>query len=111
MLSATARRFSEARNVELQQPQGIREPRKVGGIYWSGYWSKVYLVLDIQTFGCGCKTAKHRKACRGVGLDRITVEWATDANELRPCGEVTTHCTMWDPKWDAIIAEPQVEAA
>lgn len=111
MLSYNARQFTEKNNVELQQPKGVREPRTAGGLYWTGYWSKAYLVLDIKTFECGCKTAKHRKNCEGVSLDRITVQWATDANELRPCGEITSHMTWWDARRDAIIVERQAEAA
>ena len=75
-------------------PAGVSEPRKVGGWYWNGYFSKAYTVLAIETHPCGCKTAKHRKTCIGPLLKSITVR---DGEGTR------THMTAFSHKWDGIV--------
>ena len=61
--------------------QAPKDPRKVGGTYWSAYWQQEYTVY----------------AKRG---DVLTVQW--DDNRI------TNHCTGWDRR-DRIISEPTTE--
>ena len=55
----------------------MKDPRKVGGRYFSGYWKKEYEVLE-------------RKG------SWFRVEWLPERSE-------STHCTPWDEKRDRII--------
>lgn len=61
---------------EVQQP---KEPRKVGGEYYDGYWQMNYVVLEMQS-------------------PWLTVRWQN--------GDVRTHMVAWDYLADTIVREP-----
>jgi hypothetical protein len=62
-------------------------PRKIGGVYYNGYWRKSYTVM---AFG------RHPRQ----GIVSITVQWDD--------GTETTHCTAWNPDRDVVVAEPSL---
>jgi hypothetical protein len=68
----------------------MREPRKAGGIYYTGYWGYYYQVVSIELDEWGY-------------LKNITVRTpASDSSALR----TWSHSTAWEPKRDRIIAQP-----
>lgn len=59
-------------------------PRVVGGQYRSGYWQKNYTVTAIEITDDMTWS--------------MTVQWED--------GRVTSHCTAWNPKRDAVLYTP-----
>lgn len=60
------------------------DPRRIGGVYWSGYWQQSYTVLRIF-------------ASLGRTLNYI-VQWDD--------GVTTEHCTAWDKRGDRVVYDP-----
>ena len=61
-----------------------KDPRKVGGEYYNGYWRKKYTVVKMTR--------------SESGVLRFVVEWED--------GTRGSHCTAWDHKNDRIISQP-----
>jgi hypothetical protein len=68
-------------------------PRRVGGVYRSGYWGITYRVEEIHT---------------GPGGPIPWSEWAIVATDLDgpTPGRTRTHCTAWDPGADTERPDP-----
>jgi len=64
----------------------VMDPRKVEGVYRSGYWQKNYRVDSIRTVG---------------DTRYFTVTWED--------GTTGEHCTAWDAR-DTIISQPAPKA-
>ena len=61
-----------------------RDPRRVGGRYYCGYWQDEYTVTAIDA----------ETPCGSPG-PWFTVVWSD--------GHSTTHCTAWDAKQDRVV--------
>lgn len=73
------------------EPARPADPRKVGGVYWSGYWAEQYTVLAIQPSHCY------------DGTTCFTVKWAERGGTNTGTSH---HSTAWNFGRDRIISEP-----
>jgi hypothetical protein len=73
-------------------------PRKVGGVYFNGYWGIEYTVLAVNDPAEGCFSITD-KSLTGIN------------NDPRYIGEVHTHATAWDYRRDRVISQPLAEVA
>ncbi len=81
-------------------PESVEEPRRKGMIYWSSsLMDGLVEVLEIELTPCFCKTAKHKKACKGPMLHSI-IERSLGDERMRP------HFTPWDHKSSALVITP-----
>lgn len=63
------------------------DPRRVAGVYWSGYWQETYTVIDISDTGL------------------LTVYWHGDGDWISSGGpRITSHRTAWGQGRDRVIA-------
>lgn len=71
-------------------------PRKVGGVYYSGYWGTNYEVLAIDDEGCTITV-------RDLPLDQ---QPATVQKSLVDPTHIRRHFTAWDYRRDRVISQP-----